>query len=137
MSDPATFSRRIATIAAGVEKNAGKLVRRVALEIDQALVLSTPVDTGRARANWLVSLDSPRRDAVDASSAGDALASGASVIHGAKDGQKIYISNSLPYIGRLNAGSSAQAPAGFVEAAALHGVRIVKGARLLKGGSDV
>ena len=46
--------------------------------------------------------------------------------------QTVYISNNVAYIGRLNAGSSAQAPAGFVEEAVSTGVSAIQGARVLR-----
>lgn len=145
MASPEQFSRRIATLGARVAEEADRTVRRAALAADQAVVLATPVDKGRARSNWLVELDAPRRDTIDpyvpgeggstgGANASAALAQGAAVI-GGYDGDRhtaIAISNNLPYIGRLNAGSSRQAPAGFVEKAVQAAVKQVEGARLLR-----
>jgi hypothetical protein len=126
-----------------IEDNANKAVRKVALVIDREVVLQTPVDTGRARANWRVGLNTPVTAARDAFAKGQkgstasanadaAIAEGQNVIDGRQTGQPIYISNNVEYIGRLNEGSSAQAPAGFVEAAISRGVSAVEGAKLLK-----
>lgn len=97
---------------------------------------NTPVDTGKAKSNWVVSLGSAFGGIRAAFSpflsrykggAGGSTAetrnqagvtwSAASVLAGNKDGQDVYITNNLPYIQRLNEGWSKQAPAGFVEAA--------------------
>ena len=130
------FQRRMGKLATGVEKNADKTVRKVALAIDQTVVLATPVDTGRARANWIVALDaaaSETTEAADPSGAG-AIGQGAGVIAG-YDGDRnaeIHITNNLSYIGRLNDGSSRQAPAGFVPQAVKAGAGAVRGAKLLE-----
>jgi hypothetical protein len=117
-----------------VEDNADKLVRKVALKIDATVVLATPVDTGRARSNWQVELNKPAVGTVEAMEAGAAINKGKDVIsryEGGTPGASINITNNLPYIGRLNEGHSAQAPAGFVEEAVLVGISQVKGAKLL------
>lgn len=100
-----------------------QLCQRIALDIDQRLVLATPVDTGRARSNWLASVGQPRTDEVGTRDAGSAIAEAAGVINAAPDFPLIYLSNNLPYIKRLNEGSSKQAPAAFVETAVDAAVR--------------
>lgn len=139
------FSRRIATRADSIQRNVDKTVRRVALAADQAVVLGTPVDTGRARSNWRVSLGSPVFDTVEPFAPGarlglgeqanaqGAIAQGAAVIGARRDGQDIWISNNVPYIGALNDGSSDQAPANFVEAAIAQAVAVVRNARVVDG----
>jgi len=126
-----------------VGENVNRAVRKVALAVDQSVVLSTPVDKGPARSNWLVSLGSPRGDQIPAyapgerlgvneqSNAAAALAQGSSVVGVRKEGQDIFITNNIPYIGKLNDGSSAQAPANFVEKAVMEAREIVKGTRVL------
>ena len=126
-----------------VENNAPAIARKAALAIDQVVVLATPVDTGRARSNWQVGIggnDAPPRDSLapgekgstGAAAAQAAIAEGKAVIESYKGGSSIYISNNLPYIGRLNDGYSAQAPAGFVEQAVQSGVAAVRGAKILR-----
>jgi hypothetical protein len=129
-----------------VEQNATKLVRRVALSADAQVVLSTPVDEGRARSNWQVQLNAPAGGTREAYSPGkDGSTSGPNaqaaidqvkaVIAAAKPGDEIHITNNLPYIGRLNEGWSAQAPANFVEEAVHAGVAQVQGAKVtIEGG---
>lgn len=94
-----------------------QLCQRIALDIDQRLVLATPVKSGRARSNWLPSVARPRLDQVDPRSDAEIVAEAQSVIAGAPEFPLIYLSNNLPYIQRLNDGSSKQAPAAFVETA--------------------
>lgn len=99
-----------------------KKVRAVALEIDRILVQTTPVDTGRARANWLPTLNTPSKEKVDAGAPADILP----VLGAYKITDTIFITNNLPYIQRLNDGYSKQAPAGFVEAAIAAVKRTIK-----------
>lgn len=113
-----------------IEQNADALTRKVALAVDAAVVIATPVDTGRARANWQVNLGQPvsgTREASDKSGQA-AIAEGQATIAQYKGDSSIHITNNLPYIGRLNDGWSAQAPAGFVEKAVLIGVAAAQGA---------
>lgn len=144
------FARRIVVRADNVPKEVNRIKRLCALAVDQTVVLATPVDTGRARSNWLVSLG----EAVDAvrvpyaplpagkdigkfSETGNAQAAmeqGKGVIAQAKVEQAIHVTNNLPYIQPLNEGHSAQAPAMFVEAAIQAGVAAVAGAKIDTGG---
>lgn len=127
------FARRIRLRGRQVEERSGKLLRETALRILTQVVQSTPVDTGRARGNWQVTVDSPvsseitRLDKVG----GSTVASGQANMASARSGNTIYISNNVPYIGRLNEGSSSQAPAGFVELAIRTAIAGVRGARLV------
>ena len=119
-----------------LEDNVGKAVRAVALEIDSAVVQSTPVDTGRARSNWIVQINSSATGevssgSIDRSGQG-ALSRGRSTIAGFKAGKdrSIHITNNVPYIGDLNNGTSAQAPANFVQAAVEAGATAVRNSRI-------
>lgn len=120
-----------------VADNADRLVRRCALAIDTAVVLATPVDTGRARANWQVEIGQAPTGEVDAKdvSGQTAIQQGKVAIEGYKSGSAIFITNNLPYIERLNDGWSKQAPAGFVEQAVQVGVNavIAEAAKIVDG----
>lgn len=101
----------------------------------------TPVDTGRARSNWIVGLGAARRDTVESYGPEDATAvatsAGSAVIAGyVNRGQAIYISNNLPYIERLNDGWSAQAPAQFVQSAIQQAVSVISRSRLVAAQVD-
>jgi hypothetical protein len=139
------FVKRIAIRVKQVQDNTAKIVRKAALAIDQTLVLATPVNTGRARSNWLVSINVPNNDAISPYSAGvagstgsqnaqAAIAQGTQVIGSYKPGDTaIFITNNLPYISALNDGSSKQAPAHFIEQSIQTAVKAVNGAKLLEG----
>lgn len=118
-----------------VADNADRLVRRCALATDTALVLATPVDSGRARANWQVELGQAaegiigdpnnKKEQFDKSGQ-SAIAQGTETISQYKSGSSINITNNLPYIERLNDGWSAQAPVGFVEKAVQVGISAIQ-----------
>lgn len=96
--------------------------RVFALNLLSRIVYRTPVDTGRARANWQVSNVSPntnerkrfKKNQPNAV-ATDTVARGQKNIDKNKEGQSIWIANNLPYIQRLESGTwSKQAPQGMV-----------------------
>jgi len=131
MSDLAGFSRNMRARGAAVADRGPKLVRKVALAVDQVLVLGTPVDTGRARSNWQVQIGAAPtgtlpEPATPQAGVQRAFDNARAVIPLAgADGVELHITNNLDYIGRLNEGWSAQAPAGYVEAAVFAGVHAI------------
>ncbi len=140
------FSRRITVQGRRIAENTDRLVRRVALAADQAVVMGTPVDTGRARSNWIAQIGSAPSGTVEPYAPGEAgsttgansqaaLDQAEAVISGYNSGQEIHITNNLPYIQRLNDGYSAQAPANFVEQAVAEAARVVQFGRIVDGGT--
>jgi hypothetical protein len=126
MPTPDEFAKRVRAMADLVGGNSTRLVRRVALAADTTVVLATPVDTGRARANWQIGINgptngvkypSPASPGSPESGAIEALQEAASKIPAFNGEGTIHITNNLPYIKRLNEGYSKQAPAAFVEIA--------------------
>lgn len=117
------------------------LVRKIAFEVFKRIVEKTPVDTGRARANWGVEvgpaapLFQPRPGTINVAPDGTAIKrnKGETTIEVDRDGtatirtgleaiysadpakQIIWLMNNLPYIEALEDGHSQQAPAGMVE----------------------
>jgi hypothetical protein len=129
--------------AAKLEDEASRLAVRTAETVLGDLVNVTPVDTSQALSNWQIGVGAPvdasiapyfpgEKGSTQSSSAASALAEGQAALKLKKPGQPIYISNVLRYIGRLNEGSSSQAPAGFVERAVLLGKRFLATAKLRK-----
>jgi hypothetical protein len=96
----------------------------LALEIDKELRKATPVDTGHARRNWVPSVGEPHEGVVT-SEAAHAAGVAAVVAYELASGS-LWVSNSVPYIRRLNYGHSQQAPAGFVERAIALALRAVE-----------
>lgn len=84
------------------------------------MVQKTPVDTGRARGNWQISVgqdntgEVSRDDKRPQGSKPSFLSEEASKLSACKGDDTIYISNNLPYIKNLEYGSSKQAPNGMV-----------------------
>jgi len=93
------------------------------------------VDTGRARANWRVNLDAPLSGTTPATdpSGQAAISQGQGVIAGfdPSHNREIHITNNLDYIEPLNNGTSAQAPAGFVEKAVQSGAAAARKLKVL------
>ena len=100
-----------------VAEDHGQLTRLTALNINNKLIQKTPVDTGRARSNWIPSVGVPyfqENGPMDDSSLTWRAINAFEEMHPFED---LYITNSLEYIVPLNNGHSDQAPANFVEMA--------------------
>lgn len=114
--------------------NTERLVRRAAVAADGALILTTPVDTGRARGNWNVSVgrvDTRVRE-INFPDQNGALSEGQAQLQAWRlGGGIIFIANSLPYILPLENGSSAKAPNGMMQHALLAARQQVAVGRLL------
>jgi len=136
MATLAQFSRNIRKRGSQIENSATRVVKAVSVRALKSLVRNTPVDKGVARSNWRVGIGAPTRSVIEAYSPGKKLGIGETAnasaainigrarinsVRGSSTGlgTAIYITNAVPYIGRLNAGYSGQAPAGFVETALL------------------
>ncbi len=104
-----------------------RVVKSIILDSTANLIEDTPVDLGWARANWIPSIGPPPSGPVGEADVGDpdvgaarsAQQDGISRIAvGYRLSQgNVSITNNVPYIRRLNEGSSAQAPAAFVQSA--------------------
>lgn len=119
-----------------IPKNTGKVVRRAAVAGSNALIIGTPVDTGRARGNYVITIGAPRFQVIDNldPSGSSSLQNAISTINRWKVGKgPIFITNSLPYIVRLDEGYSQQAPSGMSKAAVLAIRRQLVAAKILKG----
>lgn len=128
------FGNKMIKRSVRVEANLNRKVRRIALAIFSEVVVQTPVDTGRARSNWVVSLGhmteeppfSPYVPGKDGSTAAAnstaAIQIGMAAMSDRRPEQDIFITNNLPYIGRLNEGYSAQAPANYIQSAVQFGI---------------
>lgn len=126
------FSKHMKVVADGFGKNVGHVIRQVAVVVDQVLVMSTPVDTGRARGAWLATVGAP----TDAEGpldkeGGSTITANNAVIETRRDdgGQSIFITNNVPYIVPLDNGTSVQAPGGMTAQAIQAAEYIVQRAR--------
>lgn len=89
-----------------------QLVRAAGIALDQGVTIGTPVDTGRARANWNCAVNE-----IDRSNSENTQLDGMKAMvafQGAKLGDTLTITNSLPYVEGLEHGNSKQAPNGMV-----------------------
>lgn len=124
------LSKRMTQIAVNVEGNTNKKKRVIALEVDKYVVLQTPVDTGRARANWQVGLGAAVTEATERTDFGNVLQENERILDGVKSGQDVWLSNNVDYIGKLNEGHSKQANPGYIQAAVIVGVRAAQKIKL-------
>lgn len=138
-----SFARKMRFRANEADRNVNRTVQRVGIAAHQTVAIGTPVDTGQARSNWFVTLGAPSGDtrppffpgeqgSTGAANVQAVLAEGRGIIGQRKPGVDLWISNNLPYIGKLNEGSSAQAPAMFVQAAVAEAARVVANATIFE-----
>lgn len=129
------LAKRLEKKAASLDKAASDLSVKVATAIVLDLAHNTPVDTSKALSNWIVTLDKPSSERIEPhfrgeqgstyrESAAETFDRAVQVLKVKKPGQKIFITNNVPYIRRLNEGYSRQQPAGFVERAVLIAERL-------------
>ena len=100
------------------------IIEKLAVDVHSGVTKRTPVDTGRARASWMISQGDPDLSVAPDMGDGDGKNKGAGSPPSdpiippptiKSDGEsKVWITNSLPYIERLENGHSKQAPAGMV-----------------------
>ena len=136
MSD---FGGQLQSFADRVGIKFDKVVRKVVIDMTRELVMATPVDTGMARSAWfwgmsrvttVPSMDVSKvvkqkrfetiggkkvyyRDSNASRNGGESIARSLEFASGLKAGGVFYITNNLPYIMRLEYGSSSQAPGGM------------------------
>ena len=115
-----TFALDLSKAIEKVQEKSGVAVKRITLELFKLVIEKSPVDTGRFRANWNVSLNSPDKTTTkdtDDSSRGKPSVDKMEdkiISYSFKD-QSVYLCNSLPYAVRLEDGwSHTQAPNGMV-----------------------
>jgi hypothetical protein len=126
MANVATLGIDIDRIINKAKENGAAVARKIALELQAKVIEKSPVDTGRLRANWNVSLN-----LMDTAEYGSDISGSTSILRGVgelfsfKVGDSIYITNNLPYVAKLefglygdgektSGGYSKQAPQGFV-----------------------
>jgi len=112
-----TWTVPIDKCISNLEQQRAMIVKKIAFDLFRKIIFKTPVQTGRARANWLVSVVAPRSETVDETDKTGIRAIGnvQSVINGWTADSDIYLSNNLPYIYGLERGRSKKAPHGMVK----------------------
>lgn len=120
------LAKRLESKANKIEKAASEISKQTALFLEGALLWDTPVDTSQALSNWELTLGAPsykfigphvpgEHGSTQTASIAEAYSLAKSVASKKRPGQEIWLSNNAPYIVDLNSGSSAQAPAGYVQ----------------------
>ena len=129
-----------------VGQGATKIVQRVGSAIHREVVITTPVDTGTARSNWVGTLNAPFNGVIppyspsvkaglnESANAQAAIAQGLSAIRlfNALRDRSLHFTNNVGYIRKLNNGHSMQAPIMFVQKAIQVGAQAVRGVTLLR-----
>jgi hypothetical protein len=123
----ASFEEQLRRIEINTSRKLDLFGRKVALELFRRVIYKTPVDTGRARANWQVSIGSAASGTVeiDDTNGSATMRQATADSRGFRAGDVIYLTNNLPYIMKLEEGGypdgpktvggfSRQAPAGMV-----------------------
>lgn len=112
-----SFASQVASFVVKSKKAADLITRTATLELFTSVVMDTPVDTGRAAGNWLITTGNPSTlvlDRVDPSYQQVTR----EIMEGtpAGGGQVTYLSNNLPYIARIEyeGWSHTKAPEGMV-----------------------
>ena len=119
---PGTFAADISRFCKKYDADMRLVVRKITFEAFKRIILRTPVDTGRARANWGISEGQPLTLEIESEdkSGSATLQTAASGVQSWLCHGSIFLTNNLPYIGVLEYGKddgtpgSSQAPQGMV-----------------------
>jgi hypothetical protein len=123
----ASFEEQMRRIEINTVRRLDMFGRKIALELFRRVIYKTPVDSGRARANWQVTIGSAASGTVeiDDTNGSATMTRATAASRGFRAGDIIYLTNNLPYIMKLEEGGypdgpktvggfSRQAPAGMV-----------------------
>jgi len=100
-----TFAADIQNFNKKYEERMTLVLKKVAFDLFRKVILKTPVDTGRARGNWMVGINKiPIAMAIGVDKKADVLSRIVSDISTAKAGDSVAMANTLPYIGVLEYG---------------------------------
>lgn len=123
-----SFALDVSAFAAKAKKNPEIVIRQVSIKLFSAIILGSPVDTGRFRMNWQAAGRSPETGTLIGEDKTGATAIGrmSSVVVGLKDWSEFTLANNLPYANVIEYGGypgegpnttggySKQAPQGVV-----------------------
>ncbi len=138
MASPRSFAKKMRAYKDDISKQVNEVKKQAVQEIVLQVVPDTPVLTGQARSNYYTTNGSP---SAAVTAYGPFTQDGYQSINrmrialqGAKPGVPMFITNNLPYIGRLNDGYSAQAPANFIQIAIARAQGIIRRQVIRYGG---
>ena len=113
-----TFTVDLTKYAKKTKSEIGTAKRAIVFNIFKQVIQKTPVATGRAKGNWFITENAP---STQVSQTTDMTNKGGIGPEAQKQLNNItlnlgldFLTNNLPYIGRLEFGSSSQAPSGMV-----------------------
>jgi len=123
-ADVRKFNKELAAFAATLEpQHIVPFTKKIAFQVLEGVIFNTPVDTGRARGNWLLEIGSEPKEEVDRFGSGAhpeategnvgpagsaARDAGLGKLSTLKPFVPIYITNNVPYIMALEEGHSKQ-----------------------------
>lgn len=110
------FAREVQAFTDKTTEKVTLAVQKISLELFQRVILRSPVDTGRFRGNWQVSIGAVASGTLelDDKTGAATVSKAQAAALGVEAGQVITIVNNLPYGPRLENGWSSQAPGGMV-----------------------
>lgn len=133
------FAVDVAKFGAKTERQVSLAYRKIVLDLFSRVIMRSPVDTGRFRANWQTTVGeraTGTRDAFDkgpvqaagfnAAISSTAAAEAVQVVTRAPLGPDLWLANNLPYAVPLENGHSPQAPGGMVKLSLLEVPGIVQ-----------
>lgn len=106
------FDRQIEAFAKKANISIDRAIRGTSIKLFSAIILASPVDTGRFRANWQASNERPASGEVNGFA--DPVNKVSTYINGAPFANEFTLANNLPYAYKLEFGYSNQAPQGMV-----------------------
>lgn len=113
-----SFTLDVKAFCEKAKKNPEIVMRQVSMKLFSAIILGSPVDTGRFRNNWFASGATPSRETTTytGKQGTAAIARVGKVITAARNygWTELTLTNNLPYAERLEYGWSKQAPVGMV-----------------------
>ena len=108
-----SFGVKITGLVRKAQADIDLAVRKATFELFNKIVLRSPVDTGRFRANWNVSYAQADTSVTLSTNQNRGTKEAAKALT-YPTGGVVYLSNGLPYAQRLETGWSQQAPIGMV-----------------------
>lgn len=105
-----TFGQQMKAISKKYETRMLQLHKKVSLDLFKKVILKTPVDTGRARGNWMFGINTIPTDVSDDAKGNESLRNVITGLKGVKLGDTTVLANSVEYIGFLEYGGYPNPP---------------------------
>jgi hypothetical protein len=104
--------------------------KKLALDILRSILKKMPVDTGRARGAWRLTISRPSEEVGEGTeSIAEVTTMAVSELGALRPFQTVWLTNNVPYILELEDGSSDQAPHGMVSVTLAEAASAIGGAR--------